>query len=92
MTSVDLSERNEKWTARGSPISGRGAGHRLFHPPSPPPRQVVSDGRLNFMAVASEGRHADFPESEVIAVTQPGPKLAASKDVSLIAFLIVSCS
>ena len=49
------------------------------------PRQVVSDGRLNFMAVATGegGRHADFPESEVIAVTQPGPKLAASKDVSL---------
>ena len=54
------------------------------------PRQVVSDGRLNFMAVASEGRHADFPESEVIAVTQPGPKLAASQDVSLIACLIVT--
>ena len=55
-----------------------------------PPRQVVSDGRLNFMAVEREGRHADFPESGVIAVTQPGPKLAASKDVSLVACLIVS--
>ena len=47
-------------------------------------RQVVSDGRFNFMAVAREGRHADFPESGVIAVTQPGPNLEASHDVSLI--------
>ena len=84
MTSVDLSERNEKWTARGSPISGRRVGHRLF--PSVPlsRRQVVSDGRFNFMAVAREGRHADFPESGVIAVTQPGPNLEASHDISLI--------
>ena len=48
------------------------------------PRQVVSDGRLNFMAVARAVRHADFPESEVIAVTQPGPNLEASQNVPLI--------